>query len=231
MLDCQVCYIFPYSNIAAHSIEDAHTSHPTRSGVLISNDGNSSFSLFGLTSTFTLFDAMTTRPHFAKISDADSERPHKLPRRAPLESGSSSFASNQVSATQIYARNDDCKASRSKIKEHVANAHLDCFFNTAYDLFPILDEDLFRSMYHQFWNTPPSRAEKPQSCQWQCLIYSVLSLGALFSETGSNDIEWAANYFAEAQGLIGCLFGVNCLETVQAVMTMVRSLCRVPNVL
>ncbi|KAH9204886.1 hypothetical protein DL95DRAFT_398200 [Leptodontidium sp. 2 PMI_412] len=45
-------------------------------------------------------------------------------------------------------------------------------------------------------------------------------MGAMYSDSGSNNAEWAANYFSEAQDLLGKLFDAISIETVQAALFM-----------
>jgi hypothetical protein len=108
-----------------------------------------------------------------------------------------------------------------KLRESIADVHVDNYFSTIHNILPVVHPEAFRTAYHQFWSASPLDTETITSRQWQCLMYSVLAMGALYSDTGANDADWASNYFSEAQELLGPLFGATCIETVQAAMLMV----------
>ncbi|KAJ5812132.1 hypothetical protein N7474_008433 [Penicillium riverlandense] len=193
-----------------------HTTDQNISGVTIFDEHN--VSSYGPTSTIALLKSMENKLSWSESADGHSTRPTKRPRwelTAPLISHS-----ERVSRLDIYASADLQSEGTWKIREHLANAHVDCFFLTVHDTIPVLNEDTFRSAYGLFWNAPPSDSTNTHTRQSQCMIYSVLALGALYSKAAANDSQWAANYFAEAQKLLGGALGGNCLEIVQATMLM-----------
>lgn len=102
----------------------------------------------------------------------------------------------------------------------MAKEYLDCFFNKVSDTVPVIGLLDFRPISDSFLQEVPSQLPRP-GIPNECLLCSVLSLGALYSEAGYKPAEWAANSFARAQTLLGQLFGVECLESVQAAMFMV----------
>ena len=175
-------------------------------------DSTGSLSFYGPTSTFTILRSHD--PHISRAAnyDSDRERPQKRRRGAGY------------SPEDIYSSSDMTSTSGWTFQENLANKHIDCFFDKISDIIPVLNVPAFRSSYYSFLNpgnASPSESQIPRSRQRQCLIYSVLALGALYSETDRSGPEWAAKYFVKAQGLLGQLFGDNCLELVQATMFMV----------
>lgn len=175
-------------------------------------DSTGSLAFYGPTSTFNILRSQY--PHISRAAnfDGDREGPQKKRRGAGY------------SPEDIYSSSDMTSTSGWTFQEDLAERHIDCFFDKISDIIPVLNVPDFRSAYYSFLNpgnASPSAPQNPRSRQRQCLVYSVLALGALYSETDRSGPEWAAEYFAKAQGLLGHLVGENCLELVQAAMLMV----------
>jgi hypothetical protein len=186
--------------------------------VLDSSTGSAEF--YGITSTFVLIRSLKMRlAEFEKQADWGTGS-KKRPRTTP------ETESNKLDLDGIFKHNgrfptDSQRPRGWKLRESISDVHLDNYFRTVHHILPIIHPEAFRTAYHQFWSTSPLDTETITSRQWQCLMYSVLAMGALYSDTGGNDADWAANYFSEAQELIVTLFGATCIEVVQAAMLMV----------
>lgn len=171
-----------------------------------------SLAFYGPTSTFNLLRSLKLHISHVENSNGDREKPNKR-RRGP-----------KSLPGKIYALSDMPSTSGWRFQHNLAKEHIECFFDRVSDIVPVLNVPDFWSVYYSFanpGNASPSESHNPRFRQRQCLIYSVLALGALCSDTDSSGPECAANYFAEAQGLLGQLFGESCLELVQAAMMMV----------
>jgi hypothetical protein len=210
---------FPKRGFQINSSEDSgQISNQKLPGMTIYSENNSSLSFYGTTSTLNLLipvDGILNDRQF------DSERPDKRRKPSGRELEAASAISNRTLEDQIYATGDIHKAYGFEIQERIADAHFECFLGPVSDTIPVLAPSTLRAAYEQFWSSSPSDSETPISRQKRCLVYSVLALGSLYSNTGSDDTEWASYYFTEAQGLIGTLFSTNSLDTVQAAMMMV----------
>lgn len=148
---------------------------------------------------------------------------HEPPSKKPVPA----MKTSSLELDGLFEHNDfipipwQPQTRRWKLREDVANAHVRSFFDTIHDFLPVLDVDSFMSAYRAFWDAPPLDTESLASQQRQCLVYSVLAMGALKSDSGSNNAEWAASYFSEAQEVLGKLFDAVSIETVQAALFMV----------
>ncbi|KAJ6102691.1 hypothetical protein N7486_005118 [Penicillium sp. IBT 16267x] len=151
-----------------------------------------------------------------EASEASSERPHK---RARWENPESETFGSLDLADEIYEGSGIQNTGNFRLRENIANRHVDSFFEAVHSTYPIFPEDIFRDFWLGFWDNPPSTEETTDSLQWQCFTNSVLSLGALYMNT-PQDAKWAASYFVEAQRLIWSLFDGARLLTVQASMLM-----------
>lgn len=184
----------------------------------IYSEDNGSLSFYGITSTLNLLIPVE---RLLNDPQCDSEPPNKRQKRPGRESELTSALLNEGLQDQIYATESIHKLRGLQIRERIADAHFDCFLESVNDAIPVLAPSTLRAAYELFWSSSPSELETSTSRQRQCLIYSVLALGSLYSNTESDDFEWASYYFAEAQSLIGTLFNTNSLSTVQAAMMMV----------
>lgn len=133
----------------------------------------------------------------------------------------------EVDLEGLFEHNDFVPAAwqpgnRWQLRKDVADGHVQSFFNTIHDYLPVLDVDVFMAAYRQFWAAPPADVECVAARQAECLIYSVLAMGALYSDSGSDNAESAASYFSRAQDLLGRLFDAVSVETVQAALFIVR---------
>jgi hypothetical protein len=191
------------------------------SGVTFVDEKTGVANYFGSISTIDLLKSFHEAVHetgqevldHAPTSGAD-ERASKRRRREANEHPINSDACPNFRIQDIYASPTVRRATGWWPSGNLVEVHLDYFFGIIYSTIPIFDEKVFRATFRRFENT----SESPQSKQWECLTYSVLALGALYSP---NDTECAARYFAEAQGLLGSLLGVSSLKTVQAALLMV----------
>ncbi|CAI7651891.1 unnamed protein product [Penicillium pancosmium] len=186
-------------------------------GVTMYSQDNGSLSFYGTTSTLNLFIPVE---RLLNDPQCDSERPNKKQKRSDRESEATSAVLNGALQDQIYATNSIHKIGGLIIRERISDAHIDCFLGAVSDTIPVLAPSTVRAAYQKFWSSSPSELETSLSRQRQCLIYSVLALGSLYSSKGPEGSEWASYYFTEAQGLIGTFFNTNSLETVQAAMMM-----------
>jgi hypothetical protein len=191
------------------------------SGVTFVDEKTGVANYFGSTSTIDLLKSFHEAVHqtvqvvldHAPSSGAD-ERASKRQRREAIEHPINSDASRDFRIQDIYASPTVRRATGWWPSGNLIEVHLDHFFGIVYSTIPIFDEKVFRTTFGRFANA----SESSQSLQWECLTYSILALGALYSP---NDTECAARYFAEAQGLLGSLLGVSALRTAQAALLMV----------
>jgi hypothetical protein len=169
---------------------------------------------YGNTSTWNLLQSLSTYVSRARDSDGGHERPAKRRRGAE-------YSPVQYTPESIYA-SVATVVEGPEPQDDMAADHIKCFFDTVSHIVPILDSLGFSSTYCSF--LPPSvlnLTTRDEALQKQCLVYSVLALGALYSVTGSTISGRAANYYSGAQSLLGRLFGHDCLELVQATLFMV----------
>ncbi|KAJ5939085.1 hypothetical protein N7466_002219 [Penicillium verhagenii] len=203
----------------AHIPTDADISEEitSRSMIVCFEEHNpSAQSVYGPTSTLMLLNGMHPFPTPAAVDEEVSrERPHKRLRHEHPESEfDSSLADKIYEAGETYDTRD------LDFRGILAKKHLDSFFNTAHGIYPIFDENSFRGSYPPFGHDSFCMAQDVESRQLQCLMYSVLSLGALYINT-TEDAKWAAKYFGEAERLVSSLFGKTSLQAVQACIFMV----------
>lgn len=178
------------------------------------------------TDSLAFYGSTATLGLLTSVAVSDNPRPNKKQKRSGPQSEATSDNSDSTFQDQIYATGDSYRTSTSAVQEAIASAHFEYFLRVVSDVLPVLEPNILRVAYERFWLSPQSRPGSPLTRQEQCLIYSVLALGAVHSNTSEKDAEWAFDYFAEAQGLIGTLFSTNSLETVQAAMLMVIILVR-----
>lgn len=211
--------LFPRYGYTPDSSEDSgQISDQNLPGVTMYSEDNGSVSFYGITSTMNLLipvERLLDDPQY------DSKRPNKKQKRSDRESEATSAVLNGALQELIYATNSIHKIGGLIIRERIADAHFDCFLGAVSDTIPVLAPSTLRSAYQQFWSSSPSESDTSLSRQRQCLVYSVLALGSLYSSKGPESSEWASYYFTEAQGLIGTLFNTNSLDTVQAALMMV----------
>lgn len=193
---------------------------PRFEAVTTFNTSTSSVEFYGVTSTFAFARSLNKSLAEFERQEESGGWPSKRPRLSVSGPEAVECSFDWMAEDNTHAPTDSHR-QRWKLREHIANAHAENFFGTVHNILPVLDPEVFWAGYHKFWNSPPSEVETVTSRQWQCLIYSVLAMGAMYSNTGANEAEWAANYFAEAQELLGNLFSATCLETVQATIFMV----------
>ncbi|KAJ6069766.1 hypothetical protein N7499_011653 [Penicillium canescens] len=188
----------------------------TVSGVTFVDEKTGVADYFGSTSTIDLLKSFHETVQevldHAPSSGAD-ERASKRQRREAVEHPINSDASRNFRIQDIYASPTVRRATSWWPSGNLVEVHLDYFFGIVYSTIPIFDENVFRAAFRRFANT----SESSQRLQWECLTYSILALGALYSPS---DTECAASYFAEAQGLLGSLLGVSALRTAQAALLM-----------
>lgn len=185
------------------------------------NTNTGSVEFYGSTSTFALTRFLNERlQEFEKQGD-DRPPPNKRPRLLVQGSAENECELDGIFENNAFVPGTSQQARKWQLRGDVANAHIHNFFNTIHTFLPVLDPEAFWQRYHKFWASPPSESETIASQQWQCLMYAVLAMGALYANTGANNTEWAANYFAEAQDLLGKLFDAISIETVQAATIMV----------
>ncbi|KAJ5636092.1 uncharacterized protein N7484_009405 [Penicillium longicatenatum] len=200
-----------------HASTDADTSARSLPRAIVCHDGELPKSaVYGPTATLMLLDDINKLLPLTEASEAITERPHKRARLGNSES--ESFGSLGL-ADGIYEASRIQNTGNFRLRENVANKHLDSFFEVVHSIYPIIPEDTFRGIWLGFWDSPLPAEETTGSLQWQCLMHSVLALGALYMNT-PQDAKWAAGYFVEAQKLIWSLFDGARLLTVQASMLM-----------
>lgn len=170
---------------------------------------------YGNTSTWNLLKSLSTYVSRAEDSDSGHEKPAKRRRGAE-------HSSIQYTPETIYASAATIVEGQEP-RDDMAAEHIKCFFDKVSHIVPVLDSSGFSSTYCSF--LPPSMlnptTREPGILRKQCLVYSVLALGALYSEAGSSISDRAANHFFGAQSLLGRLLGHDCLDLVQAALFMV----------
>lgn len=113
-----------------------------------------------------------------------------------------------------------------RLREEIADRHVENFFQTIHFLLPVFDINTFQNKYKNFRPLfgdnrlllPTSEISGQQ--QYLCLLYAVLALGALYEDGREDSSSWASWYFAEAQAILGRLLDAANLELVQAAMLM-----------
>ncbi|KAJ5945731.1 hypothetical protein N7454_002570 [Penicillium verhagenii] len=197
----------------AHIPTDADISEEITSRSMIvcfDEDDPSAQSVYGPTSTLMLLKGMHPLPPPAAVDEVSRERPHKRLRYEHPESElDSSLADKIYEAGETYDTRD------LDFRGTLAKKHLDSFFDTVHGIYPIFDENSFRGSYPPFEHDSFRMAQDVESRRLQCLMYSVLSLGALYMNT-TEDAKWAAKYFGEAEKLVSSLFGKTSVQAVQA---------------
>lgn len=210
--------LFPPHGYPTHITEDSgQILDQSLPGVTMHTKHNGSLSFYGTTSTLDLLIPINE----SLECQGDSGHSNKRQKRSGHESETASAILNGEIQDQIYASDDTQKAGGLRLRESIADAHFASFLQTVNETIPVLEPSTLRTSYQEFWSSPPSESQTPTSRQRQCLIYTVLAVGSIYSKAGPDDAEWASYYFAEAQSLVGTLFNVNSLYTVQAAMLMV----------
>lgn len=190
-------------------------------GVTMYSETNSTLSFYGTTSTLSLLVPVR---QLLMHSRSDSEPSEKRQKLSELDSGTRpAISRSELLQDQIYETDYERNVGALALRENLAAKHFDCFLQAVNDTISVLEPSTLRALYEQFWSRSPFELQTSASRQIQCLIYSVLALGSLYSEseTRSNDAEWASYYFNAAQELLVTLFNANSLKTVQAAMMMV----------
>lgn len=109
-----------------------------------------------------------------------------------------------------------------RLQAHIADRHLDNFFQTIHTFLPILDKPRFRIKYNSLRKFFRDRrfifatTEDPNRTQFICLLYAILALGAMYEDDQDDSATWASWYFAEAQSMLGRLLDASNLELTQA---------------
>lgn len=112
-------------------------------------------------------------------------------------------------------------------RKEVADTHLKTFFSTIYIYFPVMEESILQEKYLRLRDIFSSRTLLSIRPVYQghhqelCLLYAILSLGALYCDNGEDSSGWASWYFLEAQELLGHLLDAVNLDLVHAAMFMV----------
>lgn len=115
-------------------------------------------------------------------------------------------------------------ALRGDRRLHIADRHLENFFNTIHIFLPILDQAHLRSRYNKLRKLFGDKrlafatSGDPNRSQFACLLYSILALGALYEDGQDDSCAWASWYFAEAQSMLGRLLDASNLDLTQAAM-------------
>ncbi|EXJ71813.1 uncharacterized protein A1O5_05623 [Cladophialophora psammophila CBS 110553] len=116
--------------------------------------------------------------------------------------------------------------SRTRPSDNILDLHLRSFFETIHIYMPIFNVKRFYAkysfvrehLYEPHWGTKANGNGGNQ--QFICLVFSVLAMGAFYTDELGSSSAWAAWYFDKAQGRLVELFDAVDLHLVQAVMLM-----------
>lgn len=159
----------------------------------------------------------------------------KHPRIGRSSEGSASDADREslrlddITSFCDYVVPLNAKRQHRRLRESVADRHLEMFFDTIHVFLPIFDKGNFREVYNTHRSlfgdhrlSLPS-PEYPGRQQFLCLLYAILALGALYEDEREDSSAWASWYFAEAQDSLSRLLDAPNLDLVRAAMLMVRT--------
>ncbi|KAL2828549.1 fungal-specific transcription factor domain-containing protein [Aspergillus pseudoustus] len=196
-----------------------HTPDRTSSSVYV-HSSNGSLTFYGPTSTMVLLKEVESKLTRPDLTGNGRSSPRKRLRLQVQDESNSNNNFPSTSQRDDRTATGPHQAAAWSLREGIATAHLECFFQSTHDILPVLGVPAFQAAYNSFWNGSHPRPAITQSYAWQALLYSILALGALRSTATDDALAWADNYFEEAQDRLKCMLGMSCVETVQATMFM-----------
>ena len=125
-------------------------------------------------------------------------------RRIDEHSGIDALLNPAVESTEdLLPRNPTFRVDESSNKV-IADRHLTNYFATIHALIPVLHEGAFRALYNGFWSRLTHQTYSPRTDSnlqklTEPLVYSVLSLGALYENGYNDNAFWAKEWFARAR--------------------------------
>ena len=190
-------------------------------GTIIYDEATSSYEFYGPSSTMSLVGLTDQAFTQLRTNGLGTIQPSKHQyslggeRENCLQKG---LICKNAPEQGIYNAGKAQNESSWPIPESVSRAHFEIFLNTVYDIFPLWTIPSLRDVFDKAWTESQLDSETPRSA----LVHSILALGALHSNFFPSDVDWADRHFKEAQTILGNILSLNCLETAQSAMLMVR---------